>query len=794
MSYVQQLNMFYGMEEEDLPFRIKFSFKKLFAYWEEMSLSSNDAEATRAKNVLNSLDKVKELREPFNNPQLLAEHETEARLLLSVLFPEPLQDNEIKAASMPFLSVFFNATRRFEKIMKVAKEKQLDPRNFDKDQMYINACLFVLNFKYGAGIDFKRPFFLDIPNENGLMRHYRIFFNGDFSDFVTNPSFNPLSESDISELLDNFENIKLWKEKIPPGSFTFEGFALMSLFDVTSEEAISSLKLELLRRDALRNTDTLANIRTHMKTLFGQKDLQVGFAAFDQGKGTLKSMGYSFWNSIILGDEDQAMSKQSFCEFSYSCLFNKRRVLAISDVGQVADDKKPLYQKLRNKKIKSYIAAPLIYDNKLIGILELGSSKAKTLNSIVANKLEDVTPLFTIALQRSQEEHETKLEAIIQEKCTAIHPSVSWRFFEAAENLLVQRHLTGVEEMEEIAFDHVYPLYGQADIMGSSTARNDAIQSDLISQLNMARKVLKKAEKAEKLLIYKELQHRLQAYMERLSSGMHAGDEVSVLDFLRSDIYPVFHHLEQSNPELAQAVRDYEKHLDPDLGVVYKKRYAFDHSVKMINEKIGDYVDKKQVEAQQMFPHYFQKFHTDGVEYNMYIGQSIANNREFNEVYLQNLRLWQLMLSVEVENLMHKIQPNMPMPLSVRSLVLVQSNPMSIRFSKDEKQFDVEGAYNIRYEIVKKRIDKAYIKGTNERLTQAGKLAVVYSQNKEAQEYLSYFDYLQSLGYIQGEVEWLELEDLQGVTGLKALRVEIVFAPERILGDAGEERKVEVIN
>jgi hypothetical protein len=40
----------------------------------------------------------------------------------------------------------------------------------------------------------------------------------------------------------------------------------------------------------------------------------------------------------------------------------------------------------------------------------------------------------------------------------------------------------------------------------------------------------------------------------------------------------------------------------------------------------------------------------------------------------------------------------------------------------------VDGAYDIRYEIVKKRIDKALIKGTNERATQPGKIVIVYSQ------------------------------------------------------------------
>jgi hypothetical protein len=95
----------------------------------------------------------------------------------------------------------------------------------------------------------------------------------------------------------------------------------------------------------------------------------------------------------------------------------------------------------------------------------------------------------------------------------------------------------------------------------------------------------------------------------------------------------------------------------------------------------------------------------------------------------------------------------------------------------DEKKFDVDGAYNIRYEILKKRIDKAYVKDSNERLTQPGKLAIVYSQENEAQEYRNYLKYLQSIEYIGPDIERLELKDLQGITGLKALRAELIYNP-----------------
>ena len=79
------------------------------------------------------------------------------------------------------------------------------------------------------------------------------------------------------------------------------------------------------------------------------------------------------------------------------------------------------------------------------------------------------------------------------------------------------------------------------------------------------------------------------------------------------------------------------------------------------------------------------------------------------------------------------LKDRLKVPLDTAHLILVQHTPLSIRFRFDEKRFDVDGTYNMRYEIVKKRIDKALIKGTHERLTQPGKIAIVYSQPKEAQ-------------------------------------------------------------
>ena len=123
----------------------------------------------------------------------------------------------------------------------------------------------------------------------------------------------------------------------------------------------------------------------------------------------------------------------------------------------------------------------------------------------------------------------------------------------------------------------------------------------------------------------------------------------------------------------------------------------------------------------------------------------------------------------------NRFKEKLPVPLEVTHLVLVQHAPLSIRFRFDEKRFDVDGAYDIRYEIVKKRIDKAVIRGSKERVTQPGKIAIVYGQTSEAQEYRGYLEYLRHLGYITDEVEELELDDLPGVHGLRALRVTVAL-------------------
>jgi hypothetical protein len=280
---------------------------------------------------------------------------------------------------------------------------------------------------------------------------------------------------------------------------------------------------------------------------------------------------------------------------------------------------------------------------------------------------------------------------------------------------------------------------------------------------------------ARRLPALDQLRFRVERHAEHIRAGLAAGDEVAVIALLRSEVESLFGHLETFGEAPRARIAAYRAALDPRLGAVYRQRRVFEDSVTRIADTIAAYLDLEEEAAQDIFPHYFEKQKTDGVDHQIYVGASLVEDGRFDPIYLKSLRLWQLMITCGIAARADRLTATLPVPLHTTHLVLVQQMPMSIRFRFDEKRFDVDGAYDMRYEIVKKRIDKALVKGTTERATQPGRLVIVYGHPAEAAEYRGYLEYLRHLGYVGGEVEDLELDDLQGVHGLRALRVTVAL-------------------
>lgn len=766
----------------DLPLKLSISFESVFEHLEKISKDEDNYLQASAINLLEEYKDLSILRDGFENFSYLDTYRKEIDKLLDILFPDLLKNNEIKAASIPFEFTTFKLSNRFQQILDEAGDNyEFKLRNFDEANIYILACSFILAYCYNVNVDFRRPFYFDIPNaKTGITKHYRTLFNGDFFKVKPLKGTKPITDEDVKILLDNFNNIDIWREKFPPNSYEFKGFGIMNLFDVSSDQSISNLKENLLRKDQ----DGFDDLERSIASLYASKTVKMGFSTYNSNSDGIQFQNYKEEKSYIqLSDCTSKSCNKFFCDGIINNLFKHHELVTISDVEEYGKNSNynGFYKVLHSQNIQSIILVPLKLKKGLLGVLELVSTKKYELNSINAYKLKDVIPVFKVAVKRYMEEFENKLESVIQENYTSLHPTVKWRFFEEAEEYLYQIEGPNktIPKLKSIVFENVIPLYGQTDIKGSSLARNNAIQLDLVKQLNLASKIIKKAKDLYKLPIYNDLLFRIEECLHNIESGLNSGDEISLTDFLKKDIYPVFNHLKALDSNLKKEIANYMDKIDDDLHVVYDKRQEYDESVNVLNEQLAKFIDSKQVEAQKMFPHYFERYKTDGIDYNMYIGQSLVRNFTYDKMYLDNLRLWQLQLMCDVENLASNLKTTLKHPLEVASLILVHSTPMAIKFRMDEKRFDVDGAYNIRYEIIKKRIDKALIKNTNERLTQPGKIAIVYSQNKDASEYIKYISYLQSNNSLLEPIEYLDLQDLQGISGLKALRVQVNYTKSK---------------
>ena len=761
----------------DSPFKTIISFHKLIESFEEIALSDVDYRSNYAKAILKQIEPLPELRTGIKNYSTIKENEALIRNLLADLFPTALTRNEIKAVTIPFQNLSFNYTERFTKILNNAgSEFDMEIRDFDEHQFYINNCCIILSTYYKQQVDFSKPFFYDIPDENGVEKHYRILYNADFMEVIPTENSVHLTQEDIDLLIDNYNDIALWKSKFPKESWILKGFGIVSLFDATTESAISNLKSNLLKPDS--QTVAIDEIVTNIfKSIFKISDLKVGFIVYNEEEEKfIRPVKFdSQLNSFLLSKDQEVDCKNAFFGCSFENLLDNNEPLVISNVKKFIEESenKKLGEHLLKQGIQSCVFAPIIKDGHLLGVVELVSQNPRDLNSVNATKLELVLPYLTDTIDRYNTDMQHQIEAIIQREYTTIHPSVYWKFKRESQNYFQNTNHIKDYIFKEIVFKNVYPLYGQIDIKGSSEHRNETVKIDLKNQLTTLLQIFNNQKPNSNLVLLEQRKFELESLRDELEHPLKADSEQQIQRYIEDEIHPILRNTKDNakNEKLEQL---YFESLDQKTGMFYEERKKFDNAMSIINKKLASVLDKKQVEAQQIYPHYYERFKTDGVEHNLYIGASIAPTKPFDIMYLHNLRLWQLQTLCEMELEHHVLKESLPYELDVTSLILVFSAPLSIRFRMDEKRFDVDGTYNARYEVVKKRIDKSNIKGTKDRITEKEKITIVYSQNSEEAEYLKYIKYLQHKKILEPGIEQFEVEDLQGVSGLRAIRVKVL--------------------
>lgn len=138
-------------------------------------------------------------------------------------------------------------------------------------------------------------------------------YNGDFIELFPKKELPILSQDKIDSLMDNFDNLTLWKETFPPNSWIMKGFGIVILFDVSVENALSNLKSNLLRSepDQIVRGENIENI---FRSIFKVPDLKVGFTPYIQEENKFKMVSSKDkFTSFILLDSEEADCKNALC-------------------------------------------------------------------------------------------------------------------------------------------------------------------------------------------------------------------------------------------------------------------------------------------------------------------------------------------------------------------------------------------------------------------------------------------------------------------------------------------------
>jgi hypothetical protein len=366
---------------------------------------------------------------------------------------------------MPLTHYFFNPTKRLSQIITDAGSGfDLQFRNYVNDQFYIMSCCIILNQYYHVDINIDFNLIFDIPNKEGYLNHYRILTNAEFIEIKTTENTLELTEQDIKQLLDNYDDLNLWKEKFPAESWELYGFVIINMYDSTKEVAISNLKGFLIqtKENPLHIKEKFTEI---FKSIFRISDLELGFTAINQKENNFE---YSPINSAIqskiLFNYKKNIKDHIDPDGVFINMITSKKYFCISDMSVFLKNNPDCYMlsNLLSQNIKSAIFIPIYNDQNLLGIIEIISTN-NTLNSIKATAMDTVLPFLSDSMNMMFANMENHILAIIQQEYTTIHPSVYWKFYEE-----VKKHINiGSNKIiknlpyKNINFKNLTPLYGQ---------------------------------------------------------------------------------------------------------------------------------------------------------------------------------------------------------------------------------------------------------------------------------------------------------------------------------------------
>ncbi|ERJ57650.1 GAF domain-containing protein [Sphingobacterium paucimobilis] len=677
--------------------------------------------------------------------------------------------------STPIPSVLFAGTVPMYDLLEQTLSPVIDQRAhlFCRDVIHTDKIMYelVLDRLYGIPMT-ATPYIFEYIGEEEVTKYLKL--EVDFS-FVTVRPKTVLPTLDFScvnnrEMLDE-ANVQPLLQSIHLDNFIFEGFSMLRFTDATESFVLDSIQDMILNFNTYTRNEFVHSLLDKIKSVLGKQDVNCSLfpVLYLNGMPILKegvAKSYLLFNEYIGGNIDNIEE--------YVLRYLESPFILSYNIHPDFDTKLEYFRaKIEALDVSSYVCFPLKHQEELVGFLELYTKEESTLSPSILTRL---SPLFPVLIQLGYDlrlKFKNRLDTVILQNYTALQPAVQWRFNQAAAKYLKDYENTHESlPLERISFSNVYPLYGGVDIKDSTKLRNIAFRKDNKLHLDRLRSLMKYLPEGlfPDLAALKSFKRKMDKVDTWLATDRKVERMHDITAFFQEEVATFILTLSWLDDELDRQIKIYAE----SLGITYYQD-AFEESLKQVNTLIAGNINKLNEFVQERFPSYFEKFRTDGIEYDFYIGQSITPSMVFNPTILRTFRRQQLVSMAQISQQVDRLQDSLPIAMNTTQLIFVHPTAIDISFRRDERRFDVEGGYNIRYQMIKKRIDKVLIRGTDERLVQPGKIAVVVQGEAEVSILIEDLLSVADMGLIKPDIEELELEELQGVSGLHALRVDVIL-------------------
>lgn len=781
----------------DLPIpsvKCELTFEPYLKYLEEQHATTKSSiYKTYLASIINLLNDNPVLLNTISDLQVLEDYKELTELLKITHLSQVAGENPMHSlgipSSDPLMMNYFSSSQEFKEFFQKTNGVAQIYSEEHIEELIREMYLIVLYECYSIGNEENYPTDSElqvVDTSQSIKKYYKVIRRNTFADIVPLNGLPKLNKEWVEYAQGNIKRYADLKKSLPFDEFVVKGFFLFSIEDDTEEFALNQLSDTIAKLHTYNSNDAFHKMKDATLSLLGIEDIEVGFlpflkvndkyayhqeigkisVVFNSLKGTLDIDELSkVFNFVAEKCEElptiQSSLNRDLCQKSPEC----KEEDAIVDI-------------LTNAGLAHLTFVPIWNQDTLLGVVEVGSKVSDAIDKNALRKLEAAAPFYREFFIYKSGVFDEYMKSFIMKRYTSIQPSVSWKFNEEVWSVLKEKDLNSedvITHTPAIKFDNLYPFYGAVDYRNSSAKQLQAIHSDYMLQLDYLRTLLEEDELLENKSVMGFL-NTISAWERRVEGEIEAEEEYELRRFLEQNAVSFLKELYEDARISEETYRLYVKAANSKTGIFHLSHNDYENSMQQLNGILKTELNKAQNSLSKVVPHYFEKFQTDGVEYSLYAGKSINPMVDFPENITDIVAEWQVDTMLQLATATYEYKNKLSIPLETTQLILIHENKVDISYRADEKHFDVEGAYSIRYEVMKKRIDKARLLNSNERLTQPGKIAIVYAHLSSCKPYLDKIEELIGEGRLDKKIEYLDLEQMQSIGKLKAIRVKVNFA------------------